>query len=76
VVRNEYKPDFVSEAGVAIRAGNKLCKISPLPQEQEMKSQGQQRLKQRHSQIPWHREQAEKCGEEFWRKLYDSCILS
>ena len=45
-------------------------------EEEERQRQGAQRLKEQLSPIPWYREQAEKDGEIFWRRLHDSCILS
>lgn len=46
------------------------------PEEIARRELGQQRLKERLSLIPWYREQARKDGEDFWRKLHGSCILS
>ena len=46
------------------------------PEERTLRLQGQQRLKERLSQIPWYAEQGRKHGEAFWRTLHGSCVLS
>ena len=42
------------------------------PEQEKQRELAIQRLKERLSQIPWYREQVEKCGEEYWEKMYAS----
>jgi hypothetical protein len=53
-----------------------ISSVSLPPEELERRRLGDQRLKERLSQIPWYEEQGRLRGEQLWENLYGSCILS
>ena len=54
----------------------RLLKGYQNPQEQERRKRAQQRLKEVYSSIPWYKEQAERYGDQFWKRLHDKAPLS
>ena len=63
-----------------VKAENRLREMisgySLTLQEVERQKRAQQRLRERCLSNPWYAEQDRKEGEEFWRKLHGSAILS
>jgi hypothetical protein len=65
-----------SSTDAATPSRKRLLKGYQNPQEQERRMRAQQRLKEVYSSIPWYKEQAEKDGEIFWKRLHDKAPLS
>ena len=66
--------DSLVQAEMSLR---KICSENSLTaQELERRKRAQQRLKEVYSSIPWYKEQAEKYGDQFWKRLHDKAPLS